>query len=214
MDVRTNRTATRPAALLLISLLASGVRSAPAQSQNPQQEIRQLRDKLQQMDLMMDELKAEISTLERQGQQPPAPGKKAPEQPQGVVAIPSEAVMTQPQPGTVPLEGEITEEKNSINIYGFNMLDSGYNFGQIQPNWFDTVRPTQLPSFHNEFAPSGTVFAGVRQTRFGVKSASTTPVGDLSTVFEWELFGTGVDAGQTTLRLRHAYGQLGAFGAG
>jgi hypothetical protein len=42
------------------------------------------------------------------------------------------------------------------------MLDSGYDFGQINPNWFDTERPTQLPSFHNEFAPSGNVYAGVR----------------------------------------------------
>ena len=29
-----------------------------------------------------------------------------------------------------------------------------------------------------------------------------------------ELFGVGVDEGQTTLRLRHAYGELGQFGAG
>jgi hypothetical protein len=28
------------------------------------------------------------------------------------------------------------------------------------------------------------------------------------------MFGTGVDAGQTTIRLRHAWGELGAFGAG
>ena len=28
------------------------------------------------------------------------------------------------------------------------------------------------------------------------------------------MFGTGVDAGQTTFRLRHAYGELGQFGAG
>ena len=33
-------------------------------------------------------------------------------------------------------------------------------------------------------------------------------------MFEFELFGTGVDAGQTTFRLRHAYGELGHFGAG
>ena len=188
--------------------------SAQPQSQSTQQEIRQLRDKLQQMNLMMDELKLELNALEQQGQPPPAPGKKAPEQPQAVVSIPSEAVFVSAQTGTVPLEGPIVDEKNSINLYGFAMLDSGYDFGQIQPNWFDTERPTQLPSFHNEFAPSGNVYAGVRQTRFGVKSASTTPLGDLSTVFEFELFGTGVDAGQTTFRLRHAYGQLGAFGAG
>jgi hypothetical protein len=68
------------------------------------------------------------------------------------------------------------------------MLDSGYNFGQINSNWFDTERPTQLPSFTNQYAPSGNVFAGVRQTRFGVKSSTTTPHGDLNTVFEFELF--------------------------
>jgi hypothetical protein len=54
----------------------------------------------------------------------------------------------------------------------------------------------------------------VRQTRFGVKGFQPTPLGELRTTFEWELFGTGVDAGQTTLRLRHAYGELGQFGAG
>ncbi|HQY88054.1 MAG TPA: DcaP family trimeric outer membrane transporter, partial [Tepidisphaeraceae bacterium] len=32
--------------------------------------------------------------------------------------------------------------------------------------------------------------------------------------FEFEMFGTGADAGQTTFRLRHAYGEIGKFGAG
>jgi DcaP outer membrane protein len=36
----------------------------------------------------------------------------------------------------------------------------------------------------------------------------------LKTTFEFEMFGTGVDAGQTTIRLRHAYGELGKWGAG
>jgi hypothetical protein len=39
-------------------------------------------------------------------------------------------------------------------------------------------------------------------------------MGALKALFEFELFGTGVDAGQTTFRLRHAYGELGQFGAG
>ena len=78
------------------------------------------------------------------------------------------------------------------------MLDAGYDFGQVDPAWSNVVRPTKLPSFHNEFAPSGNVYASVRQTRFGVNIFSPTPLGDLKTVFEFELFGTGVDAGQTT----------------
>ena len=94
------------------------------------------------------------------------------------------------------------------------MLDSGYQFKQNHPDWFDVVRPTKLPSFKDEFAPDGKTFFGVRQTRFGVKSSTPTKYGELKTQFEFELFGTGVDAGQTTFRLRHAYGELGQFGAG
>ena len=46
------------------------------------------------------------------------------------------------------------------------------------------------------------------------RASTPTAVGELKTTFEFELFGTGVDEGQTTFRLRHAYGELGAFGAG
>lgn len=105
-------------------------------------------------------------------------------------------------------------KKNSIDLYGFVMLDSGYEFGQTDPNWFDVMRPTKLPAFKNEFGPNGNVYFSVRQTRFGVKTTTPTQFGDLKTQFEFELFGTGIDAGQTTFRLRHAYGELWQFGAG
>ena len=58
------------------------------------------------------------------------------------------------------------------------------------------------------------LFTGVRQTRFGVKSLIPTKVGDLRTVFEFELFGVGAQAGETNFRLRQAYGELGQFLAG
>jgi len=106
------------------------------------------------------------------------------------------------------------ESKSTFEVYGFAMLDAGYNADQIDPLWFDVVRPTKLPAFENQFAPDGQAFFSVRQTRFGVRSSSQTSMGTLKTQFEFELFGTGVDAGQTTLRLRHAYGELGKFGAG
>ena len=96
----------------------------------------------------------------------------------------------------------------------FRSLDAGYNFGQIDPDWYDTMRPTKLAAFRNEFAPNGSVFFSVRQTRFGVKTSTPTKYGDLKTIFEFELFGTGVDAGQTTFRLRHAWGEIGQIGAG
>lgn len=104
--------------------------------------------------------------------------------------------------------------KAKFDVYGHVMTDAGYNGTQQHPDWFDVLRPTKLPSFKDEFGADGSVFFSVRQTRFGVKAAVPTGLGDLKTTFEFELFGTGVDAGQTTFRLRHAYGELGHFGAG
>src|SRR4051794_249842 len=101
-----------------------------------------------------------------------------------------------------------TKPKPWLQIYGFAMMDAGYDFKQVHPDWFDVVRPTKLPSFKNEFGADGNTYFSVRQTRFGAKSEVPTALGPLSTIFEFELFGTGVDAGQTTFRLRHAYGEL------
>jgi len=104
--------------------------------------------------------------------------------------------------------------KPSFEIYGFTMLDVGHDFKQIHPDWYDTMRVTRLPAVENEFGSDHHAFASVRQSRLGVRSSTPTDLGELKTTFEFELFGTGVDSGQTTFRLRHAYGELGAFGAG
>jgi len=106
------------------------------------------------------------------------------------------------------------DPKPRLEIYGFAMLDMGVNFKTINPNWSDTLRVTRLPSADEQFGKDGSTFAGVRQSRLGVKSFTPTGLGELRTTFEFELFGTGVDEGQTTFRLRHAYGELGKIGAG
>ena len=104
--------------------------------------------------------------------------------------------------------------KSTFEVYGFAMLDIGQNFKQIDPNWFDTLRVTKLPSSPKQFGENDSTFASVRQSRFGVQSSTPTDYGDLKTKFEFELFGTGVDQGQTTFRLRHAYGEFGQVLAG
>jgi glutaminase A len=109
---------------------------------------------------------------------------------------------------------QATSPKPSLEIYGFAMLDMGHNFKQIHPDWYDTLRLTKLPASPNEFGEDNSTFSGVRQSRLGVRSSTPTTMGELKTIFEFELFGTGVDSGQTTFRLRHAWGELGAFGAG
>src|SRR5690242_10289261 len=119
-----------------------------------------------------------------------------------------------PAESTQPPPPPPTDQKPTLEVYGFAMLDTGYQAKQNDPNWFDVVRPTKLPSFTDEFGKDGRWFSSVRQSRLGVRSSLPTELGELKTVFEFELFGTGVDAGQTTFRLRHAYGEVGQFGAG
>jgi len=108
----------------------------------------------------------------------------------------------------------MAQDQKEIEIYGFVMMDAGYNFNQSHPDWFDVIRPTKLPSFENEFGTDGNVYYSVRQTRLGFKTSFPTELGELKTQFEYEMFGTGADAGQTTFRLRHAYAELGKFGVG
>jgi hypothetical protein len=118
------------------------------------------------------------------------------------------------EPGEATLETDTKKSGPVAELYGFVQTDAGYNAGRIHPDWFDTVRPSELPSYENEFGEDGDAYFSVRQTRFGIKSWLPTNKGDVKGIFEWELFGVGGDAGQTTIRLRHAYLQYGKFGAG
>ena len=140
-------------------------------------------------------------------------GTDAADPPAAAAPQPDGAEPAAPQKTTVTVSAT-SEPKPSVTIYGFAMLDIGHDFKQINPNWSDTMRVTKLPSFENQFGEDNNTFAGVRQSRLGVKSSTPTSLGELKTIFEFELFGTGVDEGQTTFRLRHAYGELGHFGAG
>src|SRR5690242_14112278 len=119
------------------------------------------------------------------------------------LAVTASVAYAQP-PGYEPVpEAPVGE----LDIYGFAMLDLGYDFGKIgDPSWQDVVRPTKLPALPDQFGKGGRWFEGVRQSRFGVKWDLPTDHGDVHTRFEFELFGVGVDAGQTTFRLRHAVG--------
>src|SRR5262245_32603064 len=85
--------------------------------------------------------------------------------------------------------GARAQGTTQAEFYGFVMLDMGFQTKQNHPQWFDVLRPTKLPSVENEFGEDGRFFAGVRQTRFGVKTTTGTDLGPLKTQFEWELFG-------------------------
>jgi len=105
-------------------------------------------------------------------------------------------------------------QKPTLEIYGFGQADAIADFKVNDPNWYDVNRPSKLPSFPGEFGRDGHFYLSPRQSRFGAKGVLPTSNGDVTAVFEFDMFGVGVDKGQTTIRLRHAYGQWKQVGAG
>ncbi|MFL6353401.1 MAG: DcaP family trimeric outer membrane transporter, partial [Bryobacteraceae bacterium] len=182
--------------------------------------MNELKAKMAQLQQMMQELQAQMAAAEK-GQASPASATPAsanpakvpePGQPdQAPAGATAEQVNSEPAPNPAasPQEGA-----TRMDIYGAAQFDTGYEGKPSDPAWFDVVRPTKLPAFPGEFGVGGNWFTSVRQSRFGVKTFTPTRFGELKTIFEFELFGTGVDAGQTTFRLRHAWGELGQVGAG
>ena len=106
------------------------------------------------------------------------------------------------------------KEKIRYDFYGQMMTDAGYNTGQVNPDYFDVMRPTQLPARENQYGTDGNLSFGVRQSRLGFKSYIPTKMGELQTRFEFDLFGVGNNVGQTAFHLLYAYAELGMFGAG
>lgn len=101
-----------------------------------------------------------------------------------------------------------------VDIYGFAMLDFGKQIDRINPDYYDVMRPTQLPSFEGEYGADGQIFMGIRPSRLGVQAWFPTSAGALHTIFEFDLFGSGDQAGKTAFHIRKVWGQLGKFGAG
>ena len=102
----------------------------------------------------------------------------------------------------------------SVEIYGFGQADAIADFNQNNPDWYDTVRPSRLPKYENEFGEDGHFYLSARQSRFGTRATIPTADGDVKAQFEFDMAGVGRDAGLTTIRLRHAWGQWKQIGGG
>jgi hypothetical protein len=104
----------------------------------------------------------------------------------------------------------------SFEIYGFAQADLIQDIdGRLDPDWDDAFRPSKI-GIDDQFGSDGQSSISVKQSRFGVQGTMPTGEGSspLNFKFEFDLFGTGADAGQTTFRLRHAYGEWGSLLAG
>jgi hypothetical protein len=110
--------------------------------------------------------------------------------------------------------GAASAQDSGFEVYGFAQLDYIQDFNRVDPAWEASLRPSKIPTIDGIFGGDGQSIVSVKQSRFGVQAHQPIIGKDLTVKFEFDLFGTGDDAGQTTMRLRHFYGEWGSFLAG
>ena len=103
---------------------------------------------------------------------------------------------------------------HNLELYGFIQLDAIQDFKRVDPSWDATLRPSKIPTQEGAFGGDGQSIFSVRQTRLGAKATGELAGKPYEAKFEFDLYGTGVDAGQTTFRVRHMYAKWGPFLAG
>ena len=101
-----------------------------------------------------------------------------------------------------------------FEIYGFAQVDFIQDFNRVHPAWDDALRPSRIPTTDGIYGSDGQSSISAKQSRFGVQAHQDVSGQRLNVKFEFDLFGVGKDEGQTTFRLRHAYGQWGPVLAG
>lgn len=107
------------------------------------------------------------------------------------------------------------QDSNWIELYGFAMADGIYDTKRTDPAWEDAFRPSKIATDSTQFGSDGQSSVSVKQSRIGIQGNLPPVEGNPITFkFEIDFFGVGVDAGQTTIRLRHFYGEWGQILAG
>ena len=113
-------------ALITVVMSLSYVQRGHAQSQDTQKpDLQQMQMKLEQMEKQMQELKQQISAMQQQPQKPPPPPTKSELALQEVVNQEASAHTPSEEVGNPPLPAE---HGTTLDLYGFVMLDSGYDF--------------------------------------------------------------------------------------
>jgi hypothetical protein len=120
-------------------------------------------------------------------------------------------------PAAAPASAEDNLDGNpdhSLEVYGFAQIDAIQDFNRVNPNWDATLRPSRIPTVEGQYGSDGQFIASVRQSRLGARAQGELAGKPYEARFEFDLYGTGVDEGQTTFRIRHAYGRWGPILAG
>jgi hypothetical protein len=204
-------TAVLASAALVACLPGVALAQSTAPPAASAQDIQELRAELKAIKAESDTAKAEeaereakIADLERRldvaaGVPPAAAATQAAE----VAELPSTDAQNDPEAGPPP------PPERRFELFGFAQVDYIQDFNRVDPAWDATLRPSKIPTTSGEFGSDGQSVVSVRQSRFGMQTSQPVDGKDLFIKFDFDLFGVGVDAGQTTFRLRNFYGSWG-----
>lgn len=178
-------------AFLLIAVIATCV-SLAVPGRAPAEEIDELKQQLEAAKQLIRSLEQRIERLEQQS-----------------AAVP---------PGTAPAtpaeDSKAVEPDGSFSIYGFVQTDLIQDFNRVDPDWNSSLRPSKIPTQEGIYGDDGETIFSVKQTRLGFLSDYPTTYGDFKTKLEIDFYGVGSDAGETAVRPRHFFGELGPILAG
>jgi len=107
------------------------------------------------------------------------------------------------------------ELKPYIDIQAMVQLDIIYDLKQMDPKWIGGLRPSKIPIYDTDpgWGTDGQTYFSIRQSTFKFDGVLPTrhKWGNMKLHFSFDLFGMGVQAGETTIRLRLVYGEWGPF---
>jgi hypothetical protein len=165
-------------------------------------------------DPVLEKLSAQVAELQKQIADLKAAQAKDSEARQElanqVEAQGKEAVLKGDTPGSFRRAGEET----SVHVYGFARLDAVHNFGgrnNASTGDYAAYQPAIALSGSSDSARRGETYMFTKTSRLGVESFTPTALGSLTTKVEADFYNT---TGSGLFRLRHAYGQLGAWTVG
>jgi hypothetical protein len=212
MAHEATRLRRRLALLSTVGVAVFGVHGTAVAQSDKNQAGQDPRDaKIERLEAEVQELAGEVRALKReQTQQKEVIATRLPAEPPGAQVSPAASAEAATEVATPAAEGG----KRNFEVYGFAQADYIQDFNRVDPNWEATLRPSKIPTIPGLFGSNGQAVISVRQSRFGVQADQEIGGQDLYVKFEFDLFGVGVDEGQTTFRLRHAFGRWGPILAG
>lgn len=179
-----------------------------AQDSNPEERIQKLEEQLEQQRVLLEQMQRELDHLKSAST---APGAQAVVEGDAMVAD-NAIAESQAESGTP--QADTSTLRPSMEISGFVNLDMIYDFDRVAPEYEATLVPTTIPTEPGLYGSDGKFITSIRQSRMSFVSEADTPLGKAKGWIEFDLFGTGGNAGSTAFNLRHAWFELGRWGAG